>query len=425
MERFAFNLKTLLLAAGMSLVAISCGSDEDDPEIVPDPMDTAAYYIAGAVNDYESASAIPGVTVTAGDASAVTDTNGLYELTVTGRQKYTVSFSKTGYLPVNGTAEVAATADNHSTVFLSAMMSVKGVEATIDSKGATVGNKASLDESAVEMIIPAGAIPAGSNAVLSVTPYMEPAVASTTVQTGQVNSSLSLGEMHIESSLSTFAAPISLVWQHVATPSIGFSEADVWSSGVLTKAPSDWKKEGVATLSGDNYVFGTQTLNTGYSLETTVNIATSAVGKEANLVNGQAEVTVDNSEKTTAITDYPLTTASKAGWEYTTTPTQALSGIGITGNDLTTMAAVLTRAVENEEGGVPTIFTVETTTHASISGGYIMHYKNEATYCSRTYTFACVAGGQNKAVVVGVKRYLGSVASYSNQPATQHSGGKF
>ncbi len=424
MKRFVWNMQTWMMALACMAVVTACGDDEDDPEIVPDPMDTAAYYIAGAVYDYETSAGIGGVTVKAGDVTVQTANDGSYELAVADKKTYTVDFSKTGYLAASATAEVASSAANHSTVFLSATLSVKGVEATVGTAGATVGNKASAADSDVEMVIPAGAIPAGSTAKLSVTPVVEPVAASTTVKTGSVAGTLSLGEMHIESSINSFNEPISLVWQNVATSTVGFSTADVWTSGVLTKAPAGWTKVGTATLSGDNYVFNTKTLNTGYSLEISVNINTSAVQKEANMTNGQAEVTVDNSGKTAAIVDYALNTVAKGGWTYTTSPTQALQAAGASGADLATMADVLTRAVESEEGGAPKTFSVETSTTASISGGYIMHYKNEATYCTRTFTFACVVGGQNKSVVVVVKRYIGSVTTYSNVDATQHSGGK-
>lgn len=428
MERFGMKMKwtTLLLAVGICVAVTGCGKDEDEPEIVDDPMHTNAYYIAGAVYDYETSAPLAGVTVAAGDQTAVTAANGAYQLAMPARKTYTVAFTREAYLGVSGEVEIAGDAANHSSVFFSVKLSEKGVPVTVGASGALVGNKASADASSVGLAIPAGAVPAGSQATISITPYLEPAAVSSHVATGQQSRSLSLGEMHIESTLASFSAPVTLLWQHTAGGSLAFSDAEVWANGkAATKAPQGWQQEGVAQVAGDGYAFSTSQLESGYSLEVTASQTTSALNREPNLVNGQAEVTVDNSGHTAAVADFKLTTQLKAGWEYTTSPGQALSALGLSGADLGTMSALLARAVEEEEGGVPGTYTLEEVMHTAISGGYIMHYKNEATYYNRSYTFDCVSQGQHQPVTVGVKRYVGSVSTYSNQAATQHSGGKF
>ncbi len=423
MKRFLKNAQLWMIAAVCAVTLNACGGDDDDPEIVPDPMDTAEYYIAGAVYDYETSAAVSGVTVTAGDASAVTGTDGSYQLTVKDKQKYTVAFAKTGYLSQNSTAELASSAQNRATVFLSVKLSAKGVEKTVSAAGGMVGNKDSDAASTVGIQIPAGAIGTGS-ATISVTPVSTPVPASTTVTTGTQNTTLSLGELHIESSKNAFDQAVSLVWKNAATATAAFSSAKVFSDKVpATKAPVGYTDLGNAVLDGLNYMFSVTQLYAGYSLEANVKVATNT-GKEINKVNGQDEVTVDNSGKTEAVKDLKLNVEQKAGWTYTTSPTQALTAAGVSGADLATMAATISRGIENTEGGAPALLTIPGEDTASISGGYIMHYKNEATFYTRTYTFDIATNGQTKSVAVVVKHYTGSVTTYSNVDAAQHSGGK-
>ncbi len=427
MERSVWNVMNKWLLAIVCLAVVTaCGKKEDDPEIVPDPMDETAYYIAGTVYGYESETALSGVKVTVGDVSVITESDGSYELTVSSKQKYTITFTKDAYLDASASAEIATSADNHSTVFLSVILSEKGTPVTVGAEGALVGNKPSFENSSVGLSIPAHALPDGTEAVISVTPYAEPVAASTSVQTGTQAGFISLGNIHIESNVGTFGEPVSIVWRNAATSSLAFAQADVWSNGVnVTKAPLGWEFQGAATLIGDNYVFESKQLKTAYSLETTVTIATSSPHHEANKVNDKDEVTVDNSGNVAAIKNYVLTTKVKSGWEYTTPPAQALSAAGITGNASASMAAVMRRAIEGMEGSMAGVRTIEQTTYASISGGHIMHYKNMATYYTRTYTFNCVSEGKTKLISVILKKYAGSTVIYSNVEANMHSGGKF
>ena len=92
--------KTGLLLFVASLGLISCGDDDKEPEIVVDPVsENVEYYIEGKV--VADNAALEGVSVTAGEATATTDENGQYSLTVKDKKTYTVSFAKKGYKTVS------------------------------------------------------------------------------------------------------------------------------------------------------------------------------------------------------------------------------------------------------------------------------------------------------------------------------------
>lgn len=82
--------KTGLLLFVASLGLISCGDDDKEPEIVVDPVsENVEYYIEGKV--VADNAALEGVSVTAGEATATTDENGQYSLTVKDKKTRPIS----------------------------------------------------------------------------------------------------------------------------------------------------------------------------------------------------------------------------------------------------------------------------------------------------------------------------------------------
>lgn len=124
--------KTGLLLFVASLGLISCGDDDKEPEIVVDPVsENVEYYIEGKV--VADNAALEGVSVTAGEATATTDENGQYSLTVKDKKTYTVSFAKKGYRTVSdASVEIANNATNKSLIALNVTMNKEGVAVTVD-----------------------------------------------------------------------------------------------------------------------------------------------------------------------------------------------------------------------------------------------------------------------------------------------------
>lgn len=133
--------KTGLLLFVASLGLISCGDDDKEPEIVVDPVsENVEYYIEGKV--VADNAALDGVSVTAGEATATTDENGQYSLTVKDKKTYTVSFAKKGYRTVSdASVEIANNATNRSLVTLNVTMSKEGVAVAVDYRKRRRGNR--------------------------------------------------------------------------------------------------------------------------------------------------------------------------------------------------------------------------------------------------------------------------------------------
>ncbi len=413
-----------LMTVCLGMMAVACGKSEKDPEIVPDPMETELYFISGSVYDFTSSTPLTDVTVTVGSQTVKTATDGTYEVQVEEKKTYEVSFAKDKYLPVSTGAQIAGNAANRSTVTLSVKMSVKSEPVSVGATGGVVGDKSTEAASTTTIEVPAGAVAAGQTVTMSVTPYEEPVMPSTTVTPGTATEVIALGTIAVESTVASFGQPLTLTFKDVASSLVYFSEVSVWASPTAaTKVGTGWTRIGTATATNGDYSFQVTELKSGYGLEVNCSVTTgSAKTDEVNTVNGKNEVTVDNSGEIAAIEDYELKVQLKSGWEFTITPTQALQAVGVAGEHLTHMAASLLQIVETHEGGIPGVFTVEQVLTASISGNHIMYYKNNAKYCERSFTFSLIVDGQTKSATVKLKKYIGDVETYSNVEYA-HSGG--
>lgn len=166
--------KTGLLLFVASLGLISCGDDDKEPEIVVDPVsENVEYYIEGKV--VADNAALEGVSVTAGEATATTDENGQYSLTVKDKKTYTVSFAKKGYKTVSdASVEIAKNATNKSLIALNVTMSKEGVPVTVNPEEEAVitdKGEGEIKGATSALIVPAGAVSATTD--IALTPYWE------------------------------------------------------------------------------------------------------------------------------------------------------------------------------------------------------------------------------------------------------------
>ena len=88
----------------MGIVAIGNNTEHDrTPEIVTDPLaENVAYYIVGRT--MEGTTPLSGVTISVdGQESVETDNSGLFRISVSGKQTYTVKATKDNYLGMTAT----------------------------------------------------------------------------------------------------------------------------------------------------------------------------------------------------------------------------------------------------------------------------------------------------------------------------------
>lgn len=222
----------------VALCVAGCSSDEKDPEIVPDPMDAEEYFISGSVVDYSTSAGLSGVTVSLGDQTATTGSDGKYEVIVSEKKTYEVTFAKDQYVGATTEATIASGTANRSLVTLSVKLTKKSTPVSVGDTGGVVGDSSTGTTSSVTATLPEGAVPAGTTASISVTPVTIPTAASTSTATGTSSVSVPLAALAFESTVATFSKPVTLAVKDLGSSDVYFSDVTVYSSGVsaVTKA---------------------------------------------------------------------------------------------------------------------------------------------------------------------------------------------
>lgn len=427
----------VLMACAIIISLNSCSFGEDDKnenEIVDDPMaKTEVYYIVGTVFDAETTKGLADVEVKIGDETVKTDNNGIFEFAVKEKKEYEVAFSKANYVTIETTATIASNAANRSMVTLGIKMTPTSspVDVTVTKNGdvVIVTDKGTEDECTAHISLPPNTVT--KDCSISITPYDVPAPVSTTVKPGIETIPVSLKNLSITASHNEFNKSLRVTIRNIGCTNAYFDtdkmqiwhnnqDANTRAAEVLTP-----DNETIIKFDNGNYHFETAKLKSKYALRIETEKETGAENNtEYNLVNGKNELKVDNSGNTSAMKDVVIKIEAKAGWNYTTSPTDALKSAGITGNDLDNMAATISRVIEAQEGGFPGYYTVNQELKTNVSGNHIMYYRNKAKFSEKTYTFDIVVkGNKNTKASVKVKAYTGREDLYQNVDATQHSGG--
>ena len=399
--------KTGLLLFVASLGLISCGDDDKEPEIVVDPVsENVEYYIEGKV--VADNAALEGVSVTAGEATATTDENGQYSLTVKDKKTYTVSFAKKGYRTVSGASvEIAKNATNKSLIALNVTMSKEGVPVTVNPEEETVitdKGEGEIKGATSALIVPAGAVSATTD--IALTPYWE--VSAINETPGVKKEAVAILNIAITSSqdvalnenVDLFVANTDLSGAYY------FDEVEVYEK-TNARAIGDWKKYADAAFdkATNSYIAA---IKKGSSLNKDYSIRVKSEKNVSETKNDEIlkEDSYSNAGNMSATT-YDIPYTAKLGWE--------ISASGLDEGALSLVKA----AIAAQEGGSEGVYTVNKTFTAHVSGDYILYFSCKAKYVEKEYTFS-IAG---KKVTVKVKHYLGVEFVYTNQSSSMHGGG--
>lgn len=431
--------KKSLLGMGMLLCAMFLGmsgcdsKDKDKPEELPDPMKTTTeYYLVGMVSSTDGAVKNAEVKLSDG-AKATTDADGKYSFTLSEKGDYNLSITASGLEDFNTKVSIASSAANRSTTTLNIKMSkvveytapvtVNATEdVTIEVPGAA---EIPSEEPVAVVTVPAGGAEEG--VTISAGSYEEASASVSTPATGEEKK-----EEHAAiSNIAIKAEPTDAEAQKpivIAIPN-PCKNADIYfdpnnmialKDAAVTKAWTDFgdvkynKGQYEITIPKGEKIAGKY--STKVKAEKTTGKET--VG-EPNLANGSESIKKDNSGNVSGIKDFEIKVAIKSGWEYTTTPAEALKAAGAEDAQL---AATIARQIETTEGA-PMVYTIERTLKTNISGNSILFYQNKAKYCNITYTFKVSVNGNIKDVKVALKSYTGSQENYINESSDKHSGG--
>lgn len=399
--------KTGLLLFVASLGLISCGDDDKEPEIVVDPVsENVEYYIEGKV--VTDNAALDGVSVTAGEATAITDENGQYSLTVKDKKTYTVSFAKKGYRTVSdASVEIAKNATNKSLIALNVTMSKEGVPVTVNPEEEAVitdKGEGEIKGATSALIVPAGAVSATTD--IALTPYWE--VSAINETPGVKKEAVAILNIAITSSqdvalnenVDLFVANTDLSGAYY------FDEVEVYEK-TNARAIGDWKKYADAAFdkATNSYIAA---IKKGSSLNKDYSIRVKSEKNVSETKNDEIlkEDSYSNAGNMSATT-YDIPYTAKLGWE--------ISASGLDEGALSLVKA----AIAAQEGGSEGVYTVNKTFTAHVSGDYILYFSCKAKYVEKEYTFS-IAG---KKVTVKVKHYLGVEFVYTNQSSSMHGGG--
>ena len=383
--------KTGLLLFVASLGLISCGDDDKEPEIVVDPVsENVEYYIEGKV--VADNAALDGVSVTAGEATATTDENGQYSLTVKDKKTYTVSFAKKGYRTVSdASVEIAKNATNKSLIALNVTMSKEGVPVTVNPEEEAVitdKGEGEIKGATSALIVPAGAVSATTD--IALTPYWE--VSAINETPGVKKEAVAILNIAITSSqdvtlnenVDLFVANTDLSGAYY------FDEVEVYEK-TNARAIGDWKKYADAAFdkATNSYIAA---IKKGSSLNKDYSIRVKSEKNVSETKNDEIlkEDSYSNAGNMSATT-YDIPYTAKLGWE--------ISASGLDEGALSLVKA----AIAAQEGGSEGVYTVNKTFTAHVSGDYILYFSCKAKYVEKEYTFS-IAG---KKVTVKVKHYLG------------------
>lgn len=395
----------LLFVASLGL--ISCGDDDKEPEIVVDPVsENVEYYIEGKV--VADNAALDGVSVTAGEATATTDENGQYSLTVKDKKTYTVSFAKKGYRTVSdASVEIAKNATNKSLIALNVTMSKEGVPVTVNPEEEAVitdKGEGEIKGATSALIVPAGAVSATTD--IALTPYWE--VSAINETPGVKKEAVAILNIAITSSqdvalnenVDLFVANTDLSGAYY------FDEVEVYEK-TNARAIGDWKKYADAAFdkATNSYIAA---IKKGSSLNKDYSIRVKSEKNVSETKNDEIlkEDSYSNAGNMSATT-YDIPYTAKLGWE--------ISASGLDEGALSLVKA----AIAAQEGGSEGVYTVNKTFTAHVSGDYILYFSCKAKYVEKEYTFS-IAG---KKVTVKVKHYLGVEFVYTNQSSSMHGGG--
>ena len=399
--------KTGLLLFVASLGLISCGDDDKEPEIVVDPVsENVEYYIEGKV--VADNAALEGVSVTVGEATATTDENGQYSLTVKDKKTYTVSFAKKGYKTVSdASVEIANNATNKSLIALNVTMSKEGVPVTVNPEEEAVitdKGEGEIKGATSALIVPAGAVSATTD--IALTPYWE--VSAINETPGVKKEAVAILNIAITSSqdvalnenVDLFVANTDLSGTYY------FDEVEVYEKA-NARAIGDWKKYADAAFdkATNSYIAA---IKKGSSLNKDYSIRVKSEKNVSETKNDEIlkEDSYSNAGNMSATT-YDIPYTAKLGWE--------ISASGLDEGALSLVKA----AIAAQEGGSEGVYTVNKTFTAHVSGDYILYFSCKAKYVEKEYTFS-IAG---KKVTVKVKHYLGVEFVYTNQSSSMHGGG--
>ncbi|MDR2917478.1 MAG: carboxypeptidase-like regulatory domain-containing protein [Tannerella sp.] len=406
MKRNLFLLGCLfIMTLGVGLGLTSCNSDDDpDPEIV---TDNVAYYIAGEV--LNNGKPLEGVKVNTTAAEATTGADGTFELELSGKGDYPVTFSKDGYVTVTSEVTIKSDAKNKASVLIKQELTKKRNPVTVKPNEDT---DISDDEEGIDLLIPAGAV--DKNTDITMTPFIPGA---NKITTGVISAGLMALNMDPDGLV--FGKPVTLTLKNPMGKDVHFGNMKhvVETDGIRRELDNvTYDNENnyyKATLAGfSDHIFA-------------ININATAGGTSTESLSSKV---IDNLGNSSAKSE-SVTVAQKYGWEMNGDVKGALKSKypSLTDATVDALAANITKVVSSLMGSAPGTGNLNLTIPFNISGDTKLTVEFLAQIETDTFSFPLIfVDGGLEWFDVSAKRYMGTQVNTVYQYGgthTDHSGG--
>lgn len=391
----------MLLVVAMSVGLSSCHKKDDViPETIDNPLDEEVYYISGKVT--ADSKELADVKVTATDAEATTAADGTFQLVLKKRGEYTVSFEKSGYVPVSAYAEIAADAKKQSSVSLIQELTAKSLPVTVtpDADQVVIDPK----NTTVELFVPAGAVTEATE--VTVTTYTEGAKK---IEQGTTRASLT--SFNCEPDGMKFETPVTLRMENPVSSSLYFANVKH-----LVEKNGKWVEEGTVEYRDNNYITQISGFsNHSFSIDCDV---------LENTMSSQAlpDIVIDNLGEVTA-TEEDINFTQHVGWKLDAA--DALGQLeGLSATDIALLSGIIESVIASYYGTPVGVSEITQTRTVGVNGDTKMTISLTESIIRTDYSFDVVYKGVEATLIVPAEKYDGVMLDYKTEAGTLHSGGK-
>ena len=401
---------SLCLLAAMSVGTMSCKKSDPVPEDVTNPLDEEVYYITGKVT--EGTAALSGVSVKVSGGEASTATDGTYTLSVKKKGDYQVSFEKSGYISVSGTATIPSSAAKRSSVALSQTLTKANAPVTVTKdKAVDIHSGVSQEKSVTTLQVPAGAVK--EDVAVTVTEYVPGAQKATSTAIA------SLSTINCQPDGLVFEKLVTVLVKNPTNPTVHFENVAHYK-----EVNGAWQKQGVASYDTQSNSYMVELTGfSNHSFGPTYTIASTGTSSEK-----LADVVVDNLGVMEA-KEADVAGKQKFGWQIDGDLKALLqkSFPSLSSEDQATLAASIESAIASSKGSNAGVTeTALSLGKAKVGGDMKMTVSFTAKVAETTGTFKLSYNGASTNLVVPVKTYNGvdtKITYEQGNSRPDHSGG--
>lgn len=397
------NLVTTLLMSGVVMMGVmvfsGCKKDEPTPEIVENPLDKEVYHIVGKVMD--GTKGLEGVKVSSSGTDVTTSADGVFQLPITKKGTFSVTFSKSGYVTVSAEAVIPSDMKKSSTVslmqHLTALATPIKVKPDVDMPVYDMRSKKAF------LYVYAGSI--DKETEMTVTEYINGTKA-------EINNA-ALTTINCLPDGQTFKKTVDVAIRNAASPAVYFSDIRHYK-----EINGKWQEEGTLTYLKDYNVYLTSLDGfSNHSFGITCTVKNGEVTTE-----DEGTVVIDNLGNMNS-KEETVSGKQKIGWTLESDLKQLVSGrfTSLSSADVEALAGELEKAIISTKGVAAGVTEVPISLGvAKISGDMKMTIDMKAQKRMSTLSFSLNYQDKVEVLEIPISTYSGIKTTITTQYGTSH-----